>query len=46
MEINVKATHEEVAALVENLQGRQEIIANQVAENITACLDQAIRDIS
>lgn len=46
MEIIVKATPEEVAALVANLQGRQEIIADQVAENITACLDRAMRDIS
>ena len=46
MEITVKATPEEVAALVANLQGRQEIIADQVAENITACLDRAMRDIS
>ena len=46
MEITVKATPEEVAALVVALQGRQEIIADQVAENITACLDQAMRDIS
>ncbi len=46
MEIIVKATPEEVAALVVALQGRQEIIADQVAENITDCLDQAMRDIS
>lgn len=46
MEIIIKATSEEVAALVVALQGRQEIIADQVAKNITACLDQAMRDIS
>ena len=46
MEIIVKATPEEVAALVVALQGRQEIIADQVAKNITACLDQVMRDIS
>ena len=46
MEIIVRATPEEVAALVADLQGRQEIIADQVAENSTACLDQAMRDIS
>ncbi|HIY13190.1 MAG TPA: hypothetical protein H9842_06415 [Candidatus Agathobaculum merdipullorum] len=46
MEIIIKATSEEVAALVVALQGRQEIIADQVAKNITACLDRAMRDIS
>lgn len=44
MEINVKATPEEVAALVANLQGRQEETAEQVAQEFTACLEKAVHD--
>lgn len=46
MEVIIKGSPEEVAALVREIQGRQEIIADQVAKNITDCLEQAMRDIS
>ena len=44
MEINVKATPEEVAALVTALQGRPEETAEQVAQEFTACLEKAVHD--
>lgn len=35
-----------LARIVESLDKKQETISDQVAENITACLDRAMRDIS
>lgn len=35
-----------LARIVEGLDKKQETISDQVAENINACLDRAMRDIS
>lgn len=44
MEIIIRATPEEAAALANLLQGRQTSIAEQVAQKISACLEKAMRD--
>ena len=46
MEINITGDPKEIAALVTALQGRPEETAEQVAQEFTACLDRAMRDIS